>query len=145
MVVHCVFGQAQVPKDHTLPVQSIKCQHFCLFVCYMAGWADRTKDCLHKNDIAIQLLHCCFFFPLSPNRRNPEMNPNPVSCWLDPWKGSSKRLMVNKQYTGDSVCMLYCMYFILTVSKSASVCFSVLYEYHEVSSGNDSHTTRVKS
>lgn len=45
----------------------------------------------------------CFFFPLSPNRTNPEMHPNPVSRWLNPWEGSRKCLMVNPN---DSVCIL---------------------------------------
>lgn len=36
------------------------------------------------------------------------------------------------------------MYFTLLVSNLISICFSVLYEYHEVSSGNDCQTTRVQ-
>lgn len=84
------------------------------------------------------------FFPLSPNRTNPEMNPNPVSRWSDPWRGSKKCLMVNKQHTNDSGCVLVhvCS---LNLWVSWSVCFSVLYEYHEVSSGNDCQTTTVQT
>lgn len=95
------------------------------------------------------LPHSCsivvvLFFPLSPNRTNPEMNPNPVSRWSDPWKGSRKCLMVNKQHTNDSGCILehVCSLY-LWVSRS--VCFSVFYEHHEVSSGNDCQTTTVQT
>lgn len=77
------------------------------FVCYMVGWANRTKECVHKDDIATQLIHCCFFPSLCPpNRRNPEMNPNPVSLWSDPWKGSRRSSEVNK----TRVCMYITAY-----------------------------------
>lgn len=87
-------------------VSTSLCRGVVQFVCYVAGWAGKTRDCLHKDDIATQALHCPFFFPLSPNRTNPEMNPNPVSRWLDPWKGSRKCLMVNKQYILMILCVL---------------------------------------
>lgn len=58
-------------------------------------------DCRHKDDTVLQPPHCF----LSPNRTNPEMNPNPVSRWSDLWKGSSKCLMVNKQHMNDPLCV----------------------------------------
>lgn len=58
-------------------------------------------DCRHKDDTVLQPPHCF----LSPNRTNPEMNPNPVSRWSDLWKGSSKCLMVNKQHMNDPLCL----------------------------------------